>query len=217
MPTNYTVSGRILDTNGVPQVAVDARVFQLGFQTETEITTQRSITGGAYTLTWTQDPDSPDGLDIYVAAFDIQTSTELGRTRVMCNIDVSVTVDIMINGATYVGRTELERMQQAVDPILGASSAKDITTDDHEYVALRAGVYPPHMATYARAGKLADTGTIQSDHLYAFARMGLPLHYGSLLAQKPETHRNALQRAYDAHIIASWVMARSRRSTRRST
>ena len=195
---NYSVTGRLLDTRGqgISGKDIDVR-HQIDVASDESKGTAQTSADGSYSVTWTGDGP----FDVVVIASD-PSAGEMARSAIVCNVPETLTVDLVDGNATYEGRSEFQRVVDAVDAALGTGNApKDTTADKLEWLACKANVYPPRVVLRVQAAKLADGTSVPEKAFYAMGRMGLPVTKGELVRLDPSVWRSSIQAAHDRNII----------------
>ena len=203
----FTVSGRVLDAEGVPPPVSPTLVVQafdhVSVRSLTSVGSFTLTGDGTYSISWSQSSSTPVNLVVKV----LEGSAERGRSRIIFGARAKHDVDIILDDfahapKAYKGRTEYDRISAAVEAAIPGVDAFDLNAADLEWICGAADIYPPYVALYVQARRLnhAHSG-VSTKAFYGLGRRGMSLDLPKLLSKGPEAHSRALQEAYDRRII----------------
>ena len=198
--TSFEVSGRVLDQDGTGQGSVVVTAYRVEPDATTSLGTATTASDGSFTISYSghdaSTPDTPN-LDLRLIATD---GAEVGRSPIIFAPPARLRTDI-VAGSTYRGRSEFDRIEAAIAPHIGATAVESLTTDAIELLARRANVYPPHLAMYVQAARLASGQTVTHQTFYALLRARFSANMAELLSSGRAPMRAALRAAYDGRRI----------------
>jgi hypothetical protein len=201
MMSTYTVSGRVVDPDGVPVSNATVRLHEIVSLTGTPPQRGASATtdaSGRFSIVWTDSSALGQAHDVFVVA-------EKGRDRVesalIGDLDSMATVDLTLGVSTHRGRTEWERIEARLAPLLCDTAAQDIPADRLGWLGRRADVSSIHLGDYIQAHRIAAGRTIKPQSCYAFLRIGLPADLPELLKVGPDAWTAALRDAWARRIL----------------
>ncbi len=193
MPT-YTISGRVVSTDGTPKSTISISVFErVDLLTDTLLVSGGTDTDGRYTVTWTTSGPPTTTWDLFVRAEDGSESVD---SALVSDLDASANVDLILGAGPYRGLSEWDRVQAKIAPHLGSASPTEVPPDRLEWLARRADVYALHLGAYLQAHRLADQRSVSPETCYAFLRAGLPADLPSLLAIGEPAWESAMRDAW---------------------
>jgi hypothetical protein len=198
---NYTVSGRVVGSDGAPVVGADITIREITDLTSEPMQKGSAATtdlNGRYSIAWYESTAPSGPWDIFVRASQGQTVVE---SALISDLESAATVDLIFSTETYGGRSEWERISAKIEPLRGATSVEDIPVSRLEWLARRSDVFPTHLAAYIQAHRLADQRTVKAESCFAFLRGGLPPDLAGLLRAGEASWRAALRHAFSRRIL----------------
>ena len=200
MPS-YSVSGRVVGSDGTPVVAATVTIHQVvaltgdppqrGNGTSTD-------PRGYYSISWDESVPPNGSYDLFVRA---QTSADKVESPLLGDFGDSITVDLVLGTGPYEGLTEWQRIEAKLAPLLGDTAPQDVPADRLEWLSQRADVFPLHLAAYVQAHRLAYGRTIGPQRFYAFLRGGLPADLRSLVRAGAAAWSGALRDAWARRVV----------------
>jgi hypothetical protein len=199
--SNYTITGRVVATDGTPQGGLVITIFERRSLVEDAVVVRTTTDGrGGYSADFSLPVST--GWDVFVYALDTGTSDSV-QSPLLSDLEPGThIVDLVLGEGEYVGRSEWERVAAKLTSLLGTTLAKDVPVDRLEWLSKRADVFPLHLAAYIQAHRLADGRTIKPESCYAFLRAGLPSALVGLLRAGEAAWESALRTAWADEILA---------------
>ncbi len=197
------VQGAISDAMGEPLVGKLVKAFDRRLGGDTQLgSTQTSDARGRYRVEYAASAVAPKVHgDLYIAAFEPTGGTLVlvGDTR--CQAPPTYVTGLSL-AAAYPGRTESERLGDALQPYLGTLTLDGLTDDQIAQLACTAGHPVEHVRALCRAAAIEAAASALGRHIpYALIRVGLPETRREFLTTPVAQVRAALVRAGDAGLL----------------
>ena len=178
-------------------------VKQIDDLSTTPTTKNYDTTGidGTYSVTWSEASTPASPWDLFVEADD-QSGT-IVESRLLRDLAATAEVDLIVGAGAYEGRSEWDRVSDAIEDVLGSYDAKDVVPSRLEWVARRADVFPTLAAAYVQAHRMSDGRTVEPETCYALLRHGLGPDLPSILRVGEGAWESALRAAWSRKIVSS--------------
>jgi hypothetical protein len=161
------IAGTVLHANGGPVPAVSVRAFDKTLRHEVQIGTATTAANGTYAIdydatTLAHRAGHPPDLVVRVVRSD---GTLWGESPVLFRAPSPATIDVVVDGANYVGFSEFERVSQAIEPELDGVPPKNLSAADVSFLAKDCALPAPAVQAFADSARLADVlGVPQGEH-----------------------------------------------------
>lgn len=196
---NYTISGRVVDIDGNPQSSVAVTVYErFDLTTDNVKVAVSTDSNGRYVASWTEASTPATPWDLFVEAV---VGPDKATSALISELASTATADLVVGSGAYQGLSEWARVKAKVDPLLGATLAKDTPVDRLEWLARRADVFPTHLGAYVQAHRLADGRTVKPETCYALLRAGLPADLPGLLRSGEAAWEGALRSGWSQRVV----------------
>lgn len=201
-----SVSGRVLQANGGPLSGVTVRAFDKMLRHEAQLGEARSDAQGSYTITYqpANVAHKTGRPDLVVRTYDT-TGKQTAESPVSFRAPAQATVDVVVGGTTYVGFSEYEQVQQAVDPELDGATVAQLSTADVSFLAGDTDLEAAQVQAYSDANRLASSLGISVAAAYGLFRQGQAADPVALGALAPQTIRTVLTSAVAANVVPASV------------
>lgn len=193
------VWGRVRHADGTPAAAIEVQLVEITLAAAVDDVVTTSSSTGWYSLA----PTHP-GADFQLRVRVPGAPPELVATsRAYYNPVLSLRADIEVCDDRYRQPSEFARINQAVSPILTASStlARDVTVRGVAVLSGRTGWDIERLGYYVVAHKLAFRLSASAELLYGLLRLGWPAVPHVLLARASSAVEAAVQRAASRNYI----------------
>ncbi len=202
-PPNASLIARVETPAGEPIAGLDVVVERIDLSGRAPAA--QGVTGqdGVASLTYPRGPrgtraDTGVRLQIAVSA----DGRELARSAVLFGLADGQEVGVVIDDDERVA-SELDRLRGSISRVVEESALERLDPEQFELAAADADVYPPHLATWIATRRLSAGTRADASHVYALARVGIPLDPASLYVHPASTYADALRRAVQRRIIPS--------------
>ncbi|ODA39374.1 neuraminidase-like domain-containing protein [Desulfosporosinus sp. BG] len=211
-PGHFVVKGHIRATDGTPVAGVTVRAFdkglanrtnlhgeiQLGVDTVTDASGQYCIT---YDSGWFTRPGK-SWVNLFIRVYTPRLNSKvIAASPVVFRAKKEETIDLMISGEEFRGRSEYEKLLAELAPVLQGIQPVNLTQEDIRVLAGETGLGQQHIEYLVAAAKLAGTTGLPAEVFYSLARQKLPTSLAVLLVQNPQEQRRALETAIRDNII----------------
>ncbi|HEY6400326.1 MAG TPA: hypothetical protein VI479_02880, partial [Blastocatellia bacterium] len=196
----HVVSGRVLRADGPPVSGVEVQALHKNLRSEILLGRKGVDDRGRYSIRYSP-PDGIKHIDLVVRAIRPEIDAELATSDLICHAKKMEVVDLVIGGDKYRGYSEYERIAQAVEPYLDGATIGELTGPDVELLECKVQQNPVYIAYLVIANRHAQRTQAPAAAFYGLFRMNLPTQLPTLLSQRPQAQRSALEEALKANII----------------
>jgi len=200
---SFVVKGEVRQANGEIYAGAAVRAYNKNLRSEDLLGETTTDTAGHYEIRYSAEQfrhSNEKEADLIVRVFD-DAGNVLVASPVFFDAPPEQTIDLMVGGGTYRGPSEYEQFVVAIMPLLDGVQPADLNDDDVSFLAGETKLSGTYIAYFARANNLAQGTNVPPEAFYGFFREGLPAELPSLLAQKPESLRRALEQALADNIV----------------
>ncbi len=156
---------------------------------------------GSYAISYTPPPDNAGPVDIRVAVLsgDAMVETEPSGASILTNAGPLEVVDFTVATAAQPPRSDFERIEADLKPLLGSRNIADLTEGDGRYdvsmLAAQSGYPSEQVAALVQAHQMERDTKIPAPVFYALLDQGLPANRDALLRSHARTRSDALAAA----------------------
>jgi hypothetical protein len=204
----YNVRGTISDNRGAPLSGYVAELFIVTIGSGTSA--GRAITGknGEYNIYYKVAGNKPDP-DIEVRVYEKRGRKVIGTSAVHFNASPNETLDIIVSGDKIKKDTEFGMVLNEIKPHLGRLKLSELKEDENNqnitYLSNKTGWDARIVAMLVSSAKLGNHLKIESSHLYALLRAGVPGTEEAIKTVSSGVAEAAIKEAVEKNIIPSTV------------
>lgn len=205
MPT-FSVSGFVTQADGAPLSNRTVIVYKKTMRGQTQIATGTSGADGRFMIRY---PGTAGGhsdfadFTIYLAASSISASTAS-----FCNPPADLTVRLVQNNATYVGKSSHTLDHAILNGLLDTATFDQLNPDDVRFMQCRTELDRSTVTTMARAHALsAKYPALTPDTYVAFAHAGIPLSTTSVTGLTSAEITSAVNQAVADNVVPPTLTA----------
>ena len=212
-PTDFVVTGQVLDAAGAPVAGATVRAFDQDLRVPQSL--GEAITGdsGEYRIEYTKDQferAEQSRADLFVRALTSRGRL-LAESEVVPSAEAETKIDLtMAAGADR--RAEFDVVSAAIPPLLvgqgeGGSDLPvcELAASDMPFLARETELSSEWIELFAEAARASEEGATPADHYYAWFRKGLPRDLDALWATPVTTLRATLDAAIAENIVSRGV------------
>ncbi len=198
---SHIVRGTITDNRGVPLSGYAAELFILTIVNGASAGKTISGKNGEYTISYKVD-DNPD---IEVRVYEKNERKEIGRSAIKFNASSDETLDIIVSGGEIKKETEFSLVLNETKPYLGQLNLTELKEDNKNqhitYLSNKTGWDARITAMLVSSAKLSDNLKIDSSHIYALLRAGVPGTEEAIKSVSSKDAEAAIKNAVEKNII----------------
>lgn len=202
----FSVSGFVTQADGAPLSNKTVIVYKKTMRGQTQIATGTSGADGRFMIRY---PGTAGGhsdfadFTIYLAASSISASTAS-----FCNPPADLTVRLVQNNATYVGKSSYNLDHAILNGLLDTATFDQLNPDDVRFMQCRTEIDRSTVTTMARAHALsAKYPALAPDTFVAFAHAGIPLSTTSITGLTSAEITSAVNQAVADNVVPSTLTA----------
>jgi hypothetical protein len=144
---------------------------------------------------------TPTNTDVRVRVIATRAGEELAATPVLFSPTAAQRIELVVHDDAVTTVSEFDAIAAALQPLLGTRAVSELGTDEVERFAADADVFPPHLAMFVHATRLAEHHSVPATTWYGLLRGGLPSSLPLLLVQSRERFARALGHAHRDGLI----------------
>jgi len=146
---------------------------------------------------------TPTDTDLRVRLVATRAGEELAATPVLFSPAADQRIELVVRDDAVMTLSEFDAIAAALQPLLGTRAVFELGTDEVERFAVDADLFPPHLAMFIHAARLAERHLVPATTRYGLLRGGLPSSLPLLLVQGRERFALALRHAHRDGLIPS--------------
>ena len=199
IPDGRSVSGRISRADGLPLPGISVRALDKDVLEERLLGQTVTNDGGHYEIPYTLENLSTR-IDLVVRVMDADEK-EVAASPVVYSAGEREVIDLTAEVGSPLPPSEYEQIRERLTPLLQGLDPSQLTEDQIAYIKGASGLQPRLVGRYFIAAQMAGTTGQSADLFYGLLRAELPLTLDGILAQHPDSLRDALLQGQSGNLI----------------
>lgn len=201
----YTVTGKVLNSNGVAMPGVVAELYIKTIDRNLPAGKTETDKEGNYTITFSPNTSIVGAPDIETRAYNKDMPANFGVSETRYNASKSEKLDVVIPAGKLAAPAEFDSLVKDMRANLGQvpinNLKEDRETQHITYLSNKTGWDARAVAMAASAHQLGEQLKINPAHAYAFFRSGIPGDDASIKSLSAAKIEETIKKAIDKNII----------------